>query len=95
VVPAERASAASARTILGVNGISGEYPVMRHADDLESVLTYAGTVEMHTLTIGQAWTGHSAFPADSALKPAHAPRAHMFGPSGVRIAVHPRHLTTI
>jgi glutaryl-CoA dehydrogenase len=51
----------TARTILGANGISGEYPVMRHANNLESVLTYEGTVEMHTLVIGQALTGESAF----------------------------------
>jgi glutaryl-CoA dehydrogenase len=51
----------TARTILGANGISNEYPVMRHANNLESVLTYEGTVEMHTLVIGQALTGHAAF----------------------------------
>lgn len=51
----------TARTILGANGVSGEYPVMRHANNLESVLTYEGTVEMHTLVIGQAMTGESAF----------------------------------
>jgi glutaryl-CoA dehydrogenase len=51
----------TARTILGANGISLEYPVMRHANNLESVLTYEGTVEMHTLVIGQAMTGHAAF----------------------------------
>lgn len=51
----------TARTILGANGISMEYPVMRHANNLESVLTYEGTVEMHTLVIGQALTGQAAF----------------------------------
>ncbi|WP_239100076.1 acyl-CoA dehydrogenase family protein [Phycicoccus sp. CSK15P-2] len=51
----------TARTVLGGNGVSGEYPVMRHANNLESVLTYEGTVEMHTLVIGQALTGESAF----------------------------------
>jgi len=51
----------TARTILGANGISLEYPVMRHANNLESVLTYEGTVEMHTLVLGQAMTGHAAF----------------------------------
>ncbi|NYI72580.1 glutaryl-CoA dehydrogenase [Naumannella cuiyingiana] len=51
----------TARTILGANGISLEYPVMRHANNLESVLTYEGTPEMHTLVIGQALTGESAF----------------------------------
>ena len=53
--------ARTARTVLGANGISGEYPVMRHANNLESVLTYEGTVEMHTLVIGQALTGISAY----------------------------------
>ena len=51
----------TARTILGANGISGEFPVMRHANNLESVLTYEGTAEIHALTIGQALTGVSAF----------------------------------
>jgi glutaryl-CoA dehydrogenase len=51
----------TARTILGANGISLEYPVIRHANNLESVLTYEGTVEMHTLVLGQALTGHAAF----------------------------------
>jgi glutaryl-CoA dehydrogenase len=49
------------RTILGANGISGEYPVMRHASNLESVLTYEGTSEIHQLVIGQKLTGLSAF----------------------------------
>jgi glutaryl-CoA dehydrogenase len=53
----------TARTILGGNGISYEFPVMRHMANLESVLTYEGTPEMHTLVIGQALTGHSAFRA--------------------------------
>ncbi len=51
----------TSRTILGANGISLEFPVMRHANNLESVLTYEGTVEMHTLVIGQALTGIAAF----------------------------------
>ncbi|MBN9194404.1 acyl-CoA dehydrogenase family protein [Microbacterium sp.] len=51
----------TARTILGANGISLEYPVIRHANNLEAVLTYEGTVEMHTLVIGQALTGFDAF----------------------------------
>lgn len=51
----------TARTVLGANGISLEYPVMRHASNLESVLTYEGTVEMHTLIIGTALTGHAAY----------------------------------
>jgi glutaryl-CoA dehydrogenase len=49
------------RTILGANGISLEYPVMRHATNLESVLTYEGTVEMHQLVLGKALTGLDAF----------------------------------
>jgi glutaryl-CoA dehydrogenase len=51
----------TSRTILGANGISLEYPVIRHANNLESVLTYEGTVEMHTLVVGQALTGQAAF----------------------------------
>ncbi|KHL17065.1 glutaryl-CoA dehydrogenase [Mumia flava] len=51
----------TARTVLGANGISLEYPVIRHMNNLESVLTYEGTVEMHTLVVGQAMTGHPAF----------------------------------
>lgn len=49
------------RTILGANGITLEYPVIRHANNLESVLTYEGTSEVHQLVIGQSLTGHSAF----------------------------------
>jgi glutaryl-CoA dehydrogenase len=49
------------RTILGANGISLEYPVLRHANNLESVLTYEGTSEIHQLVIGQQLTGISAF----------------------------------
>ncbi|MHA0286856.1 acyl-CoA dehydrogenase family protein [Mycobacterium sp. C3-094] len=55
------AIARTARTVLGASGITGEYPVMRHANNLESVLTYEGTSEMHTLMIGQALTGTAAF----------------------------------
>jgi len=51
----------TSRTILGANGISLEYPVIRHMNNLESVLTYEGTVEMHTLVVGQAMTGLAAF----------------------------------
>lgn len=51
----------TARTVLGANGISLEYPVIRHMNNLESVLTYEGTVEMHTLVVGEAMTGHAAF----------------------------------
>jgi glutaryl-CoA dehydrogenase len=52
---------ARARTILGANGILGEYPVMRHMANLESVYTYEGTHEMHTLVIGESVTGIPAF----------------------------------
>ncbi|GAB3622948.1 acyl-CoA dehydrogenase family protein [Mariniluteicoccus endophyticus] len=55
------AVARECRTILGANGISLEYPVIRHANNLESVLTYEGTAEVHQLMIGQALTGESAF----------------------------------
>ncbi|MEA2317404.1 MAG: glutaryl-CoA dehydrogenase [Solirubrobacteraceae bacterium] len=55
------AIAREARTILGANGISSEYPVMRHAANLESVLTYEGTSEIHTLILGQMLTGEKAF----------------------------------
>lgn len=51
----------TSRTILGANGISLEYPVIRHQNNLESVLTYEGTTEMHTLVLGQALTGEQAF----------------------------------
>lgn len=51
----------TARTILGGNGISLEYPVIRHMVNLETVLTYEGTHEMHTLVLGQAITGLDAF----------------------------------
>jgi glutaryl-CoA dehydrogenase len=50
-----------AREILGANGILGEYPVMRHAANLESVKTYEGTHEMHTLIIGEDITGIPSF----------------------------------
>jgi glutaryl-CoA dehydrogenase len=53
--------ARSARTILGANGVTLEFPVIRHAANLESVLTYEGTSEIHQLTIGRALTGISAF----------------------------------
>ncbi len=53
--------ARQARTILGANGVTLEYPVIRHANNLESVLTYEGTEEIHTLAIGQALTGLSAY----------------------------------
>jgi len=53
--------ARSARTVLGANGVTLEYPVIRHANNLESVLTYEGTSEVHILILGQAITGLSAF----------------------------------
>jgi glutaryl-CoA dehydrogenase len=53
--------ARTARSILGANGITLEYPVMRHMANLESVFTYEGTNEIHTLVMGQAITGISAF----------------------------------
>jgi glutaryl-CoA dehydrogenase len=55
------AIARECRTLLGANGITLDYPVMRHANNLESVLTYEGTSEVHQLVIGQALTGESAF----------------------------------
>ncbi|MDP9295899.1 MAG: acyl-CoA dehydrogenase family protein [Actinomycetota bacterium] len=55
------AIAREARTILGASGITLEYPVIRHMNNLESVLTYEGTSEIHTLVIGQALTGERAF----------------------------------
>jgi glutaryl-CoA dehydrogenase len=55
------AIARQCRTVLGANGISGEYPVMRHANNLETVLTYEGTSEIHQLVIGEWLTGLSAF----------------------------------
>jgi glutaryl-CoA dehydrogenase len=53
--------ARTCRTVLGANGISGEYPVLRHANNLESVLTYEGTAEVHQLVLGRALTGLNAF----------------------------------
>lgn len=55
------AIARQCRTILGANGVSGEYPVLRHANNLESVLTYEGTSEIHQLVLGQRLTGLAAF----------------------------------
>src|SRR5690606_40218268 len=55
------AIARECRTLLGANGITLEYPVMRHANNLESVMTYEGTSEIHQLMIGQALTGASAY----------------------------------
>jgi glutaryl-CoA dehydrogenase len=50
-----------ARALLGANGITLEYPVMRHLVNLESVLTYEGTHQIHTLVLGRALTGYPAF----------------------------------
>lgn len=51
----------TARTMLGANGIMGEYPIMRHAANLESVYTYEGTHDIHTLIIGEQLTGLAAY----------------------------------
>jgi glutaryl-CoA dehydrogenase len=53
--------ARQARTILGANGVTLEYPVIRHMNNLESVLTYEGTSEMHALVVGKEITGLGAF----------------------------------
>ena len=53
--------ARTARGVLGANGITLEYPVIRHMNNLESVYTYEGTHEIHTLILGQALTGQAAF----------------------------------
>jgi glutaryl-CoA dehydrogenase len=53
--------ARQARTVLGANGVTLEYPVIRHANNLESVLTYEGTEEIHTLALGEVITGISAY----------------------------------
>jgi glutaryl-CoA dehydrogenase len=53
--------AREARDILGANGITAEYPVMRHMCNLESVYTYEGTHNIHTLVLGEAVTGLSAY----------------------------------
>jgi glutaryl-CoA dehydrogenase len=55
------AIAREARTILGANGVTLEYPVIRHMNNLESVLTYEGTSEMHALVVGKEITGLGAF----------------------------------
>lgn len=60
-VAAAQRVAAAARSIHGANGITLEYPVMRHMVNLETVATYEGTEEIHALSIGQAVTGLSAF----------------------------------
>ncbi|MXZ07559.1 MAG: acyl-CoA dehydrogenase [Acidimicrobiia bacterium] len=53
--------ARAARSVLGANGVTLDYPVIRHMNNLESVITYEGTNEIHTLILGQALTGQSAF----------------------------------
>ncbi len=60
-VNAAREICSRARTVLGANGILGEYPVMRHMANLESVYTYEGTHDMHVLIVGEQITGLSAF----------------------------------
>jgi len=55
------AIARECRTILGANGVSLDYSPLRHANNLESVLTYEGTEEIHTLVVGQALTGQAAY----------------------------------
>jgi len=55
------AIARECRTLLGAAGTTLEYPMMRHANNLESVLTYEGTTEVHQLVVGQAVTGEAAF----------------------------------
>ena len=60
-VNAALAVAREARTVLGANGITLEYPVIRHMNNLESVLTYEGTAEVHRLVLGHAITGLAAF----------------------------------
>jgi glutaryl-CoA dehydrogenase len=47
--------------MLGGNGVTSQYPVMRHMNNLESVITYEGTHEIHTLVVGQDVTGENAF----------------------------------
>jgi glutaryl-CoA dehydrogenase len=53
--------ARAARNLLGANGILLEYPVIRHLLNLESVYTYEGTHQIHTLVLGKALTGEDAF----------------------------------
>jgi glutaryl-CoA dehydrogenase len=60
-VNAAREIASRARTVLGANGIVGEYPIMRHMANLESVYTYEGTHDMHVLIVGEEVTGIPAY----------------------------------
>jgi glutaryl-CoA dehydrogenase len=60
-VDVARKIASMSRGMLGGNGITDAYPVMRHMMNIESVYTYEGTHEIHTLAVGRALTGISAF----------------------------------
>ena len=60
-VDAALAVARSARQVLGANGVTLEYPVIRHMNNLESVVTYECTADVHALVVGGALTGHQAF----------------------------------
>jgi glutaryl-CoA dehydrogenase len=53
--------ARTARQVLGANGVTLEYPVIRHMNNLESVATYEGTADIHSLVVGAALTGIQAF----------------------------------
>ena len=53
--------ARSARQVLGANGVTLEYPVIRHMNNMESVVTYEGTADVHALVVGGALTGIQAF----------------------------------
>jgi glutaryl-CoA dehydrogenase len=53
--------ARTARQVLGANGVTLEYPVMRHMNNLESVVTYEGTADIHALVVGEVLTGMAAF----------------------------------
>jgi glutaryl-CoA dehydrogenase len=57
--------ARSARAVLGADGVTGAFPVMRHMANLEAVATYEGTDEVHTLILGHALTGIRAFGEDT------------------------------
>jgi glutaryl-CoA dehydrogenase len=54
-------TARKARSVLGANGIVDDYPIMRHMNNLESVITYEGTDDIHKLIIGERITGIPAF----------------------------------
>ena len=60
-VNAALAVARAARQVLGANGVTLEYPVIRHMNNLESVVTYEGTADVHALVVGEALTGINAF----------------------------------